>query len=75
MEGEAEHLDVEVDGVAGQVAFWPAPVAIFDDQTGIGGQNEVARLPWDELASAFFEQRNQRDQPGGADLFTRPPWT
>jgi len=25
VEGEAEHLDKEVDGVAGQIELWPAP--------------------------------------------------
>ena len=43
MEGQAEDLDVEVDGVAGELAFGPAPVAVFDDEAGIGGQNEVVR--------------------------------
>ena len=55
VEGQAEHLDVEVNGIAGEVAFGPAPVAVFDDQAGIGGQNKIARLARDELESAFFE--------------------
>jgi hypothetical protein len=37
VEGEAEHLDMEVDGIAGEVAFGPAPIAVFDDESGIGG--------------------------------------
>jgi len=37
VEGEAEHLDVEVNGVAGEVAFGPAPIAVLDDETGIPG--------------------------------------
>ena len=37
VEGEAENLDVKVDGVAGEVAFGPAPVGVFEDETGIGG--------------------------------------
>ena len=37
VEGQAEDLDVEVNGVASEVAFRPAPVTVFDDETGIGG--------------------------------------
>ena len=59
MEGEAENLDVEVDGVAGEVAFGPAPVAVVDDEAGIGGHNKVARLAFDELVSALLEEWNQ----------------
>jgi len=55
VERKAKHLDVEVDGVAGEVAFGPAPIAVFDDETGTGGQNEVVRLPCDDFESAFFE--------------------
>ena len=42
VEGEAEGLDVEVNGVTGEIALRPAPVAVFDDEAGIGGQNEIA---------------------------------
>ena len=49
VEGQAEDLDKEVDGVAGQIALGPAPVAVFDDEAGEGGQNEVAGLLFDEL--------------------------
>jgi hypothetical protein len=28
----------EVDGVAGQITLRPAPVAVFDDESGMGGQ-------------------------------------
>ncbi len=72
VEGQAEDLDVEVNGVAGQIAFRPAPVAVFDDEAGIGGQATIARLAGDELESALLEQRHQRCQPGGADLLPRP---
>ena len=41
VEGQAEDLDEEVDGVAGQIAFRPAPVAVFDDEAGIGGQGKL----------------------------------
>jgi hypothetical protein len=30
---------MEVDGVAGEVAFGPSPVAILDDETGKGVTN------------------------------------
>ena len=72
VEGQAEDLDEEVNGVAGQVALGPAPVAVFDDQAGIGGQVKVARLACDELEPALLEQRDQRGQAGGADLFAGP---
>ena len=55
VEGQAEDLDVEVNGVAGQIALRPAPVTVFDDQTRIGGQNKIARFPCDELESALLE--------------------
>ena len=72
MEGEAEDLDVEVDGVACKVSLGPAPVAVFDEETGIGGQNKIARLLFDDLVSAFLEQGKQRCQPCGADLRALP---
>lgn len=59
VEGEAKDLDVEVNGVAGEVALGPAPVAVFDDETGIGGQDEVAGLAFDELESVLLQQGNQ----------------
>ena len=31
MEGQAEHPHEEVDGIAGEVALGPAPVAVYDD--------------------------------------------
>ncbi len=54
VEGEAEHLDVEVDGVAGEITFRPAPIAIFNAEAGIGGQNKVVGLAWDDLESALL---------------------
>ena len=72
MEAHAQDMDEEVNGVAIEVALRPAPVTIFDDETGIGGQNKIVRLARDELESAFFEQRNQGRDSGGADLFTGP---
>lgn len=68
MEGQAEDLDMEVNGVAGEVALRPAPVAVLDDETWKGGQDKIARLAGDELETMLFEQGNQRSEPGGADL-------
>ena len=33
VEGQAEDLGTEVDGVAGQIALGPTPTGVFDDQT------------------------------------------
>jgi hypothetical protein len=62
VEGQAEHLHVEVNGVAGQVAFGPAPVAVFDEEAGKGGQNEIARRAGDQFQTALLEQGRQRRQ-------------
>lgn len=72
VEGQSQDLDMEVNGVAGQVALWPAPVGVFDDETGKGGQNKIARLKRDQLESSFFQKRNQRSDAGGADLLAGP---
>lgn len=69
VEGQAEDLDVEVNGVAGQISLGPAPVAVFDDESWMGGQDKIARLAGDELQAALLEQRRQQCEPGGADLF------
>ena len=74
VEGQAEDLDVEVNGVAGEVALGPSPVAVFEDEAGIGGQGKVVRLAYDQLESALLDERHQRGQSGGADLFARPSW-
>ena len=74
VEGQAEDLDVEVNSIAGEVSFRPAPVAVFDDQAGIGGQNKIAGLACAEFKPALLEQWHQRDDPGGADLLARPSW-
>jgi hypothetical protein len=49
-------LNEEVDGVAGQIAVWSAPVAFFDDQSGKGRYFEITRFRFDQLQSAFLEQ-------------------
>ncbi len=58
MEGQAEDLDVEVNGVASQIAFRPAPATVLDEETGKGGQSKIARLPWDELEASLLKQWN-----------------
>jgi hypothetical protein len=49
VKGQTENLNMEVNGVAGEVAFRPAPVAVFDDETGIGWQNKIASFARDDL--------------------------
>ena len=73
VEGQAEDLGTKVDGIAGQIALWPTPIGVFDDQTGIGGQGKIAGLALDQLETTLLEQRGQRHHTGGADLLTRPP--
>ena len=72
VEGQAEDLDMEVNGVAGEVAFGPAPVGVLDDEAGIGGQDEIARLAGDEFEAPLLQERNQWNESGGADLLARP---
>jgi hypothetical protein len=57
VKGEAQDLNKEVNGVAGPVPLGPAPIAVFDDQAGKGGQQEVAR--------ALFEQLGMRRKGKG----------
>ena len=73
MEGEAQDLDEEVDGVAGFIPLRPTPVAVFDNEAGKGREKEIARFLFHQLESALLEQWNQRGQSGGADLFACPP--
>ena len=73
MKGQAEDFDAKVDGVAGQIALRPAPVGVFDDQSRIVGQQEIARFAGEGWESAFLEQRKQWGQTRGADLLARPP--
>ena len=72
VEGQAEDLDVKVNGVSGQITLWPAPVAVFDDETGKGGQNKIARLSCDEFEPAFLQERNQRGDAGGGPSWKKP---
>lgn len=72
MEGEAQDTHEEVDGVAGQVPLGPTPVTLFDDQAGIAGQGEVARVVFDQFQSTFPEQWGQRSQSSDPDRITGP---
>ena len=74
VEAQAEDLDEEVDGVAALIPFGPAPVAVFDDETGEGGHEEVVAAGFDEWEPALFKQGQQRREPGGADLFPGPTY-
>jgi len=38
VEGQAQDLDKEVDGVAGLVTLGPPPIGVLDDEAGIGAQ-------------------------------------
>jgi len=58
VEGQAEHLDIEVDCVAGPVSLGPAPIGVFDDETRKSGQFKVAGLTFDELEPSLLQQRN-----------------
>lgn len=57
---------------ADQISLRPAPVGVFDDETGISWQNKIVGLARDDLEAALLEQRQQRREPVGADLFARP---
>ena len=70
---QPEHAHEEVNGVAGEVALGPAPVAVFDDEAGIGGQNEITGLAGDQLESALLQKPNQWGESGVADLLACPP--
>ena len=72
MKGHAQDLHEEVDGVAGQIAVWPAPATFFDNQPWKVRQLEIACFPFDELQPALLQQRNQRSLERGADLLARP---
>ena len=69
---EAEDLDEKVDRVAGQLALGPAPIAVFNEQSFVSGQLEVALGPFDDGQAALLQQRQDRSHAGSADLFTRP---
>ena len=72
VEREAQDLDVEVDGVAGQVALGPTPITVFKDETGKGRQNEVTASLFEPLEAALLKQGPERSQSGCADLLASP---
>ena len=58
-------MDMEVDGVVGEISLRPAPVAVFDDETGTGGQNKlpVSRATRKSFVlREFVEQIQQSDR-------------
>ena len=67
VEGQAEDLNAEVNGVASEVALRPPPIAVFDDEVGIGGQNETVRILRDDVESALLEQRHHGCQAGARE--------
>ena len=36
-------MNAEVNGVAREVALRPTPIAVFDEEAGIGGQHEITQ--------------------------------
>jgi hypothetical protein len=61
VEGQAEDLDLEVNGVAGQIALGTAPEAVLDDEAGIVSPSG-SKLASDERAEtqiAFVAQQTR----------------
>ena len=56
MEGQTEDLHEEVDGVTGLVALGPAPVTVFDDETGEGGYAKVVGGQFDQYETPLCEE-------------------
>ena len=48
-----------MDGVAAEVALRPAPVAVFDDEAGIGEQNEIGGLAGNQACWSFLATTRQ----------------
>lgn len=72
VETHADDLNEEVDGVAALIAVRPAPIRVLHDEAGEHRHQNVAAAGFDELVPAFFEERNERREPRGADLFAGP---
>jgi hypothetical protein len=55
VEGQAKDLDKKVDGAARQVSLRPAPVAVFDEDSGMrlmtGVMMRLGRVPWTPCAA------------------------
>lgn len=69
VKGQLQDLRAKIGGVAGKIAFRPAPIGVLDDHTGEGEQPEVAAVGLDDLEPASFEQRGQIGFPRVPDLF------
>jgi len=65
VEAHPQHLDEKVDGVAGQCALGPAPVALFEDQARMAGQLKVAGFPFEELQAAPLQEWNTSTRRDG----------
>ena len=72
MEAHPQDLNAEVDGVAGQVPFRPAPITVFEEQAGMAGQLKVAGVAFAQGQPALLQLGDERHQTGGADLFAGP---
>jgi hypothetical protein len=76
VERQLQHFHAEVDGVAacragalrrlGEIAFRPAPIAVFEDEAGITVDGVVAGVALPEVESATLEERDDGRQTGGA---------
>jgi hypothetical protein len=56
VEREAEHLDIEVNRVAGHVAVWPPPVRCLDEQALALFDLDIAVAPIPQGESTFLKQ-------------------
>jgi hypothetical protein len=50
-------LHKEVDGIACFVPLRPTPIAVLNDETGEGGQNEIAPSLFEQLNAALLERK------------------
>jgi hypothetical protein len=74
VEGKANDLDEEVDGIAREVPLGPAPVGVFDEETWMVDQFVVAPFPLAQGEATSVKEGEDRSHPCGADLITRPSW-
>jgi hypothetical protein len=72
VEGQAEDLDTDVNGVAGQISFRPTPTAVFEEDAGTGRRLKIARLICQELKHALLEQANLRIDGCGWEFLKAP---
>ena len=71
MKGQAEDSDAAVDGVPGQIALWPAPGGVFDDQARVSGHEESVQLAHEGLEAACMEQGERRGYLCVADFVSQ----